>query len=387
MGIEYKDDVNNLLDFDIEKRKTALKNIEKKIKEEKIKNSHIKEDLLNLHIHSFNSFNYLNWSPSRIILEGFLKGLKYVGIVDFDTIEAVEETRFASEILGVSAINGFETRVFINQWQDKVINSPGEPGIYYFCGIGFKKNSKSGFFLNLQNISKKRNKKVIENLNYFLPDIAIDYEKDVIPLTPSGNPTERHIVSAFYKKSEKVFKEKIMDFWSGILNLSADEVFNMKKEDLLEKIRIKLIKSGGPGYIFPQKETFPLIEEVIENTIKEGGIPVGTWLDGTNDGENNPYEHTGFLMEKGIKAIMIIPERNWNIKNPEEKRIKIENLKKFIEVCKSKRIPVVPGTEMNKFGQPFIDDFNQPVLKENLPYFLESAKTIFSSKLFLLPDR
>ncbi|MCL5408541.1 MAG: hypothetical protein M1135_00725 [Candidatus Omnitrophica bacterium] len=376
MKTDYKDDINNLLDFDIEKRKNSLKRILEKIKKDELKEQNSMEKLLNLHIHSFHSFNYLNWSPSRIILEGFLRKVKYVGIVDFDTIEAVEETGFASDQCGVDSINGFETRVFIKEWEDKVINSPGEPGIYYFCGIGFKKNSKSRFFLELNKVSKKRNRKVIDNLNGFFPDITIDYEKDVIPLTPSGNPTERHIVLAFYKKSEETFKEKNMDFWSKTLDLPSGLILKMKEEDIREKIRIKLIKSGGPGYVFPEKGSFPLIEDVIKNTRDEGGIPVGTWLDGTNEGEGNPYEHIEFLIEKGIKAITIIPERNWNVKNQDEKKIKMENLKKFIDACKNKKIPVVAGTEMNKAGQPFIDDFTQPVLKENLQYFLKSAKTL-----------
>lgn len=377
--MNYKDGLENLLNLDIEKRESSLKKILEKIQKDEIKRQNTKETLLNFHIHSFHSFNYLNWSPSRIILESFLKGIKYIGIVDFDTIEAVEETRFASDYCGINSINGFETRVFIKEWEDKVINSPGEPGIYYFCGIGFKKNLKSNFFLGLRSIAEKRNRKVIDALNDFFSEVTIDYEKDVIPLTPSGNPTERHIVLALYKKSREVLKEKSTGFWSKILGLPVDVILKMKEEDIHEKIRIKLIKSGGPGYVFPEKDSFPLIEDVIENVAKEGGIPVGTWLDGTNKGEGNSYEHIEFLIEKGLKAITIIPERNWNLKNPDEKKIKIENLKKFIEACKNRKMPVIPGTEMNKPGQPFIDDFTQPALKKYLHYFLESAQNLISS--------
>ena len=38
---------------------------------------------------------------------------------------------------------------------------------------------------------------------------------------------------------------------------------------------------------------------------------------------------------------------------------------------------VVCGTEMNKYGQPFVDDFNNPVIGKYLSYFLSSTKMFF----------
>ena len=209
--------------------------------------------------------------------------------------------------------------------------------------------------------------------------MTVDYEKDVLPLTPSFNPTERHIVLAYIKISTEILKEKSAGFWSHILGIPENEVKIMTKErpaELQEKIRTRLIKAGGPGYILPEKETFPALDDVVKNTLDAKGIPVGTWLDGTSEGEKDPGEHLEILTGKGIKAVAIIPERNWNIKNPEEKKTKTDNLKKFLEECKRRKVPVIPGTEMNKSGQPFVDDFSQPVLAEYLPYFIESAELL-----------
>ena len=374
-----------LLSFDYEERKAGLYLLKKKIEEGDIKKINIKP-YLNLHIHSFHSFNYKNWSPSRIVFEAWINNLEYVGVVDFDTIIAIEETLLSGEILNTKVVSGFESRVFLPELKDKVINSPEEPGIYYLCGKGFKKaiddNSEEGKFFNkLKEIAQKRNKKVIEKLNNFLVDIKIDYEKDLLPLTPSNNPTERHIIFAYIRKSEEIFGEKVDDFWAGILKIDKKNIGILRKEkqhDFQEILRKKLIKFGGPGYIKPEVENFPLFDEVVKMTEKVGGIPIGTWLDGTNPGEENPENLIGLMKNKKIKGITIIPERNWNIKNSDERKIKTEKLIDFLETCKKMEMPVICGTEMNKFEQPFIDDFSQPILSKYLPYFMESALSLFS---------
>jgi len=376
-----------LLSFNFEERKEALYDLKKTIKRGEIeKVSH--KPYLNLHIHSFHSFNYKNWSPSRIVFEGWRYNLQYTGVVDFDTLVAIEETLLAGEILNMNVVCGFESRVFLPELKDKVINSPKEPGIYYLCGKGFKKkveeNSKEGkFFLKLKEIAQNRNKKVIKKLNEFLKDVKIEFEKDLLPLTPSNNPTERHIVVAYQRKSEEILGEKVDDFWAEILKMEKQQIEKLRKEkveDFQETLRKKLIKYGGPAYIPPEIENFPVFDEVVEMTEKAGGIPIGTWLDGTNQGEENPEYLIELLKSKKIKGITIIPERNWNIKDQKEREIKIKKLEEFMETCIKMNMPVICGTEMNKFGQPFIDDFSQPVLSKYLPYFMESASTLFKTR-------
>ena len=374
--------IGELSSFDAKVRRQALFNIAELINKGEIKKYSEQKHWLNLHTHTFHSFNYKNWSPSRIVFEGWKTGLQYVGTVDFDTLAGLEETLFAGNLLDMKVTGGFESRVFIEEYKDKVINSPKEPGIYYLCGKGFKQtpseNSKEGeFFKEMKEIAQKRNKKVIEKLNEFLKEVKLDYEKDVLPLTPSGNPTERHIILAYQAKSEEALKERADNFWAAILGEKEETIENLKKDrvqDFREMMRTKLIKYGGPGYIPPEKKDFPKFDEVVEMTKNAGGIPVGTWLDGTNEGEKEPEKLIEFLKSKGLKAITIIPERNWNIKDPEEKRIKVKKLDEFMETCRKMNMPVICGTEMNKFGQPFVDDFTQSELSGYLPYFLKSTE-------------
>jgi len=376
--------LTQLSSFDPDVRRAALAGIKQAVERGEARPDDQPKPWLNLHLHTFHSFNYRNWSPSRVVFEGWRTGLKYVGTVDFDTLAALDETLAAAAAFGLPATGGFESRVFIEEYKDRVINSPGEPGIYYLCGKGFRAEPKAGtpeqkFFTRMKETAQARNRVVIERLNEYLSEVKVDYERDVLPLTPSGNPTERHIVLAYQARSESELRESVDRFWAGALRAPEDEVRRLRRdrpEAFQEKVRNVLIKRGGPGYITPEPRSFPRFSDVVAATQRAGGVPVGTWLDGTSDGERDPAELTTFLAAGGIRAVAIIPERNWNLKNDEEKREKVGNLRRFMGVCVKARMPVVCGTEMNKFGQPFVDDFTQPVLAEYLPYFLDSAAKI-----------
>jgi len=382
---EIKMSLELLSDFNEEIRKEVFLKIFELIQQNKIKRDREFNGLLNAHIHTFHSFNYKNWSPFRIVFEGWKKGLLFIGTVDFDTLSGLEETLFAGELLDVKVIGGFESRVFLREMKDKVINSPGEPGIFYLCGKGFKKmpdrDSEEGkFFEKLKIVAQRRNKKIIEKINNYLKYVKIDYKKDLLPLTPSKNPTERHIIIAYYKKSLEVLNDKAHEFWSDILNIEKRKIIDLEsknKGDLYEIIRQKLIKSGGPGYVKAEGSDFPLFDEVVKITEKAGGIPIGTWLDGTNEGEKNSEIFLELMKEKGVKGITIIPERNWNIKDENEKKIKVEKLEEFMGTCIKMEMPVICGTEMNKYGQPFVDNFLRPEISKYLGYFIESFKKLF----------
>ena len=376
--------IEKLSDFDSEKRFEVLFDVAEIVKTKKIKRTY-QQPYDNMHIHSFHSFNYNNWSPSRIIFEAYKIGLKHIGIVDFDTLEALEETLLSSKLFGVPALAGIETRVFIPEFREIVINSPGEPGVYYINALGFtklpKKNSNAEkIYKKLHKIAENRNKKIVEKLNRFLFPVVIDYEEDVYPLTPSNNPTERHIIKAYIEKSEKISGISSDNFWCEILKILPNDVAKMKKEnigDFMEKIRSVLVKNGGPGYVSPESETFPTIYEFIDMVKESGAVVVGNWLDGTNPGEKDPEKFLEFMLSAGIKVMNIIPERNWNIRNTEEKTIKVANLEAFLSTCIKMNIPVVCGTEMNKYGQPFFDNFNVPELKKHLEWFEKSVELLF----------
>ena len=375
-----------LSDFSGETRKDAIAKVVLLIKEGVIKRDADLKPWINLHLHTFHSYNYNNWSPARVVLEAWKTGLKYAGTVDFDSLDAVSETLCVGEKLGMNVIGGFESRVFIDEMKDKVINSPNEPGIYYLCGKGFsgvpgEDTDVGRFFRRMKDIAQGRNRKVIEKINGYLKDVEVNYERDVISLTPSGNPTERHITEAYQRRSEEILGEKTDIFWADILKINIEKIRDIrinKRMDFQELLRKTLVKYGGPGYMPPERETFPLFDDVAQMIENAGGVPTGTWLDGTSPGEEKAEEFLELLKSKGIKAVTIIPERNYNIKDSDERAHKIKRLEEFMLTAQKMDMPVVCGTEMNKAGQPFVDNFTSPVLKQYLPYFLSSARIFFS---------
>ncbi|HET58937.1 MAG TPA: hypothetical protein ENN32_01020, partial [Chloroflexi bacterium] len=98
-------------------------------------------EIANMHCHSFFSYNGYDMSPSGLAWMAKREGIKLLGIVDFDVLDGVEEFLDACELLNVRGTAGLETRVFLEEFKNDELNSPGEPGISYHMGVGFCRNS------------------------------------------------------------------------------------------------------------------------------------------------------------------------------------------------------------------------------------------------------
>ena len=376
----------NLDNFDKDIRKNALLELIKLKKNGKVKWLKEKE-ISNMHCHSFFSFNGYGYSPIKIAWLCKKNGIKLCQIVDFDVLDGIEELFYAVDLLNLKASVGIETRVFIPELKDKEINSPGEPGVYYLMGTGFTKLPSTESLANkiLKEMSHRahlRTRKMVDILNDHLSDIGVEYDTDVISLTPNDNVTERHILRAFYNKSKDVFKNSasFIKYWRSKLSVQEEDINSSWDNPyvLCEIIRSKFMKNGGIAYIKPDSSTFPEIQTVNKMIIELGGMPCATWLNGLSDGEKNLEELLNLLIGKGISMMNIIPDRNYNIKDKEEKRIKVKNLYKAVEIAKKFNLPIIAGTEMNKFGQKLVDDFDSeeltPIRKTfmNGAYFLQN---------------
>jgi hypothetical protein len=61
---------------------------------------------VNLHCHTFFSYNAYGYSPSKFAWLGRKRGLAVAGIVDFDVLDGVEEFLEASQMLGLKGCAG-----------------------------------------------------------------------------------------------------------------------------------------------------------------------------------------------------------------------------------------------------------------------------------------
>lgn len=342
-------------------------------------------DNVNMHIHTFYSYNAEAWSPSHVAWGCRQQGLHAAGIIDFDVLDGLEEFYAAGEWLGLRTNVGLETRVYYREFADHEIDSPGEPGVHYIDGVGFTRVPEPGTpeattLAAYRENAQRRNLALVQRINPHVSEIAVDYMADVLPLTPGGAPTERHIIAAYVNKAQTAFPEstRLVDYWRGLLGLEREtvEALIADRPALEERVRSKLAKQGGYGYETPTEATFPPMEDFCAWVRACGAMPMESWLDGTSSGEQQAERLLDTSLSKGCVCFSIVPDRNWNIKNPDEKAKKVANLRRVVELCADRHLPINIGTEMNKRGLPFVDDLDGPVLREFKAPFIEGAQIL-----------
>jgi hypothetical protein len=68
----------------------------------------------------------------------------------------------------------------------------------------------------LRSQSAARNRALLQRVNAYLHPVVVDYETDVLPLTPAGNATERHIVVAYLRAAARQYDQPAT-FWASRL--------------------------------------------------------------------------------------------------------------------------------------------------------------------------
>jgi hypothetical protein len=339
-------------------------------------------EIANLHCHTFFSFNAYGYSPSGLAWLAKRRGFKFMGIVDFDVLDGVDEFLSACELIGMRGSAGMETRVYIPEFATREINSPGEPGVFYYMGIGFCSSqaptAEAPVLADMHWRAAHRNRAMAERINAYLSPVRIDYDPDVLPLTPGGNATERHMLVAYIQAAARHFPDPV-PFWAEKLKMPADQIATQIHDfpRFQNTVRAKLMKFGGVGYVQPGSDAFPAVEDVNRLVVACGALPCATWLDGTSDGEQAIEELLSLLITKGAVALNIIPDRNWNISDPEMRRIKAHNLYQVVDLAQELDLPLNVGTEMNAYGQKLVDDFSAPELAPVRQAFLDGAYFIY----------
>lgn len=334
----------------------------------------------NLHSHTFFSYNSQGWSPARYALLARRHGMEVAGIVDFDVLDGMEEFHTAGRWLNLRTVVSMETRVFVPEFSDRVINSPGEPGVAYHMAAGWCRlpsSMENNMFLrSLGERAARRNRTMISRLNEYFDELAISYETDVLPLTPHRNATERHIVQAYARRAASIFTgEKLLAFWTDKTGPGLSPADLPESPRLFNQIRSKTMKIGGAGYTRPTSSTFPLLSDFNAYAIHCGAIPMIAWLDGTSAGESSMDEWASVAAKSGACAINIIPDRNFT---PGVNDAKRQNLYDVVDLANRLDWPVIAGTEMNSYGQKFVDDFDSAELRPLVPVFQRGARILYA---------
>jgi hypothetical protein len=327
---------------------------------------------VNLHAHTFFSYNAYGYSPSKFAWLARKKGLAAAGIVDFDVLDAVDEFLEAGRLIGLRTCASLESRVFVPEFAKFVINSPGEPGVAYHMGVGFPRAESHPFLMEMRSAAEKRTRDMMSRVNAYLDPVSLDFERDVAPLTPKGNATERHLCEAYERKAAEVFPDSTRRaaFWRERLGDAP-----VTSADLQALIRAKTMKKGGVGYVTPDSGSFPQMAKMNRFVIEAGAIPTMTWLDGTSEGEQRMEEFVDVAMASGAAALNVIPDRNYG---PKAGADKLKKLYEVVALAERRGFPVIVGTEMNAPGQKFVDTFEAEELKPLAPTFLRGAYIVYA---------
>jgi len=331
----------------------------------------------NTHAHTFYSFNCYGYSPAHYALLARRAGMEVAGIVDFDVLDGMDEFHTYGALLNLRTVVSLESRVYVASFADRVINSPGEPGIAYHMATGFARQPVSdearGFLADFARQSEQRNREVIERVNAVLDPVCLSVEDDVLPLTPKGNATERHITLAYARKAAALMSgEELRLYWAKVLDgeVRAEEL--PESAGLLNRIRARTMKKGGAGYVAPTATSFPAQDAFNRFAVACGALPTVAWLDGTTPGEAATDE---WFTTSGGCVLNIIPDRNFT---PGVKDRKLENLYAVVDWAERHHWPVIVGTEMNAHGQKFVDAFETDEIKPLVPVFMRGARILYA---------
>jgi hypothetical protein len=366
--------------FTLPERQAALKTLMAMTKDAPIPGANV-----NMHFHSFFSYNAKGWSPSRIAWESRKAGLQAAALCDFDVLDGMEEFIDAGLTVGLRTAVHVETRAYLKEYAQAEINSPGEPGVTYIMGGGFVRMPAAGSetartLQYLRDQAAARNQALVRRINPHMGPSAVDYDKDVVPLSPGRCPTERHLVRAYVMKSRAVFpvESAWVDFWVSILGKEAAEVRKLAGNPaaLEERVRGRLVKQGGFGYEPPTVKSFPSVDDFVQWVRACDAVPMAAWLDGTSEGERDPGTLLECLRAKGVAAVNIIPDRNWNYADPAVRTLKSAKLKDYVEAAEALAMPINIGTEMNRDGLPFVDDLDGDALKSHRELFVRGAQVM-----------
>ena len=342
---------------------------------------------INMHCHSFFSFNAYGFSPTALVWLAKKLGLQVAGIVDFDNLDGVEEFLSGCSLVGIRSSAAMETRIFIPEFADRVTNSPGEPGISYHMGIGFTSqevNEKGKTILQgMCERAEQRNRSMVGRLNTYLDPVMVNYDTDVLILTPAGNATERHILAAYIDSAKRTVKDQVR-FWSEKLEQDPKTVSDLMQDAAAfsSAVRRKLMKRGGVSYTRPSPKNFPTAEEFHEMVISNGALPAICYLNGSTEGEQCMDELLSLLVSKGVAAInmipnLAVPEPCSDPDNSELRRVRNELLLYTANLAREFDLPLHIGTEMNSYGQRQVDDLDSPELAPLRNRFIDGAYFIY----------
>ncbi len=337
---------------------------------------------VNVLARTFFSYSADDSSPSRLAWEAVIRGLSVIGCCDRDNLGALGEMFAAGDALGVRTTVSLETKAFVESYADREIGFPGEPGFVRAFGVGFSKvpplDCEHGRLIaRLPAMARERNQRMIDCINPKLAPVQVEYQEDVLPLTPAGNASSQHLAAAYANKAEAIFSE-LHDravFWSDVLGRSPTDIEPLLDDRIgfLDELSDKLLRMSVESRTDAASEDYVGIAEFFGAASASGAIPCLSWRDGELAGEAEPEKLLDDAMKWGARAVALTPDRNWNIPDLAEKSRKIAALDRMVQAARARDLPLLVGSRMNGPRQKFVDSFDAPEISAYFRDFTDSA--------------
>ena len=358
---------NELRLLNVEGANDRLENLKRIIAEETARPT-VRPEYANNHIHTIYSFS--PYSPTAAVYAARAEGLETAGIMDHDSISGAEEFRAAGEICGIGTTCGLECRVSLcgTPMAERRLNNPDQVGVAY---MAIHSVPKSGFkridevFAPLRERRNERNRKMLAKINELtaIPELALDFEKDVLPTSSyseGGSVTERHLLYALSKKIvDVVGREKSADFVNNSLHIALSEKQKAQlsdKEnphfiyDLLGVLKANLVEK----FYIPATDECLSLSEVVSLAREVGAILCYAYLGDVQESPTGDKKAQKFeddfldelfvmLYNEGVRAVTYMPARN----TPEQ-------ITRLQGLCRKYGMTEISGEDVNSSRQSMI---------------------------------
>ena len=321
---------------------------------------------INNHIHTTYSFS--PYSPTAAVYAARMEGLCTAGIIDHDSISGAEEFLEAAKLVEMPVTIGMECRVSMagTSLEDRRTNNPDQVGVSYMTIQGVPHDqigTLTEFFRPFRQARHERNRKMVARINEILPEIALDYDKDVLPLSMAaeeGGVTERHLMYALAKKlTNQVGRGEAMvaKLQEMGLTLSSKQEAQMLDEGypFYEYDLLGILKSAFVPQIFILATTeCPTLPQMVELCKKVDAYLCYAYLGDVGDSVTGDKKAQKFeddyldelfvcLQQQGVKAITYMPTRNTEAQ-----------LTRLRTLCESYGMFQISGEDINSPRQSFV---------------------------------
>lgn len=333
---------------------------------------------INNHIHTTYSFS--PYSPTAAVYAARMEGLCTAGIIDHDSISGAEEFLEAAKLVDMPVTIGMECRVSMagTRLEGRRTNNPDQVGVSYMTIQSVPHDqidTLTAFFRPYREARGRRNRAMVEKINALLPQIALDYERDVLPLSMAaeeGGVTERHLMYALAMKltaqvgKGEAMVQKLTDMGLTLSDKQKaqmlDTAYPFYEYDLLGILKSAFV----PKIFIDATDECPRLPDVVALCKQVDAYLCYAYLGDVGDSVTGDKKAQKFeddylddvfecLKEEGVTAVTYMPTRN----TPAQ-------LERLRGLCDSYGMFQISGEDINSPRQSFVIKAMENPLFQNL---------------------